>query len=203
MAGLRVLGDARCNTQEYVSSSDSRSFTMEMVEPLSVTSFPLCMRRLYDELKRAHHLRHGVQMQLGLFLKKKWPKIDAEKFQRQYAHSIRHNYGKEGKRADYAVYSCLKIIMNNPPGNGDLNGCPFKHCDAEHLQQLLKNCGIHKDNIRNIVNYASNNHYNKACSIFFDCMHKLPEGVLGEFITHPNEYFDESRKLYSRSSSKK
>ncbi|KRY24385.1 DNA primase large subunit, partial [Trichinella britovi] len=104
---------------------------------------------------------------LGLFLKKIglslneslkfWeyhfrPKIDAEKFQRQYAYSIRHNYGEEGKRADYAVYSCLKIIMNNPPGIGDLNGCPFKHCDAEHLQQLLKNCGIHKDNIRNVTN---------------------------------------------------
>ncbi|KRY08160.1 DNA primase large subunit [Trichinella patagoniensis] len=73
---------------------------------------------------------------------------------------------------------------------------------TEHLQQLLKNCGIHKDDIKNIVNYASNNHYNKACSIFFDCMHKLPEGGLGEFITHPNQYFDESRKLYSRSSSK-
>ncbi|KRY44697.1 DNA primase large subunit, partial [Trichinella britovi] len=125
LADLRVLGDARCPTQEYVSSADSRSFTMEMVEPLSVTSFPLCMRRLYDELKRAHHLRHGARMRLGLFLKKM------------------------------------------------------------------------------IVNYASNNHYNKACSIFFDCMHKLPEGGLGEFITHPNEYFDESRKLYSRSSSKK
>ncbi|KRX53612.1 DNA primase large subunit [Trichinella sp. T9] len=219
LADLRVLGDARCPTQEYVSSADSRSVTMEMVEPLSVTSFPLCMRRLYDELKSAHHLRHGGRMQLGLFLKKIglslneslkfWeyhfrPKIDAEKFQRQYAYSIRHNYGEEGKRADYAAYSCLKIIMNNPPGIGDFHGsrCPFKHCDAEHLQQLLKNCGIHKDNIKNIVNYASNNHYNKTCSIFFDCMHKLPEGGLGEFITHPNQYFDESRKLYSRSSSK-
>ncbi|KRX74664.1 DNA primase large subunit [Trichinella sp. T6] len=49
-----------------------------------------------------------------------------------------------------------------------------------------------------IVNYASNNHYNKDCSIFFDCMHKLPEGGLGEFITHPNQYFDESRKLYTK-----
>ncbi|KRY05424.1 putative DNA primase large subunit, partial [Trichinella britovi] len=70
------------------------------------------MRRLYDELKRAQHLRHSGRMQLGLFLKKKglslneslkfWeyhfsPKIGAEKFQRQYAYSIRHNYGKEGK----------------------------------------------------------------------------------------------------------
>ncbi|KRZ83148.1 DNA primase large subunit [Trichinella sp. T8] len=100
------------------------------------------------------------------------PKIDAEK----------------GKRADYAVYWCLKIIKNNPPGIGDLNGCPFKHCDADHLQQHLENCGIHKDNIKNIVpsiylhqgNYEYNNHYNKACSIFFDCMHKLPEGGLVE-----------------------
>ncbi|KRY30348.1 DNA primase large subunit, partial [Trichinella britovi] len=141
---LRVLGDARCPTQEYVSSADSRSFTMEMVEPLSVTSFPLCMRRLYDELKRAHHLRHGARMRLGLFLKK----MSLYLVLRQYAYSIRHNYGEKGKRADYAVYSCLKIIMNNPPGIGDLNGCPFKHCDAEHLQQLLKNCGIHKDNIK-------------------------------------------------------
>ncbi|KRZ65035.1 DNA primase large subunit, partial [Trichinella sp. T8] len=68
------------------------------------------------------------------------PKIDAEKFQRQYAYSNHHNYGEEGKRADYAVYSCLKIILNNPPGIGDFHGsrCPFKHCDAEHLQQLLK-----------------------------------------------------------------
>ncbi|KRY03911.1 DNA primase large subunit, partial [Trichinella patagoniensis] len=49
----------------------------------------------------------------------------------------------------------LKIIMNNPPGIGDFHGsrCPFKHCDAEHLQQLLKNCGIHKDDIKNVTNF--------------------------------------------------
>ncbi|KRY25727.1 hypothetical protein T03_2944 [Trichinella britovi] len=35
LADLRVLGDARCPTQKYVSSADSLSFTMEMVEPVS------------------------------------------------------------------------------------------------------------------------------------------------------------------------
>ncbi|KRX46687.1 DNA primase large subunit, partial [Trichinella sp. T9] len=33
LADLRVLGDARCPIQEYLSSADSRSFTVEMVEP--------------------------------------------------------------------------------------------------------------------------------------------------------------------------
>ncbi|KRY05949.1 hypothetical protein T03_10155, partial [Trichinella britovi] len=35
LADLRVLGDTRCPTQKYVSSADSLSFTMEMVEPVS------------------------------------------------------------------------------------------------------------------------------------------------------------------------
>eukprot|EP00069_Balaena_mysticetus_P005937 bmy_05057T0 len=59
-------------------------------------------------------------------------------FDKGYSYNIRHSFGKEGKRTDYTPYSCLKIILTNPPSQGDYHGCPFRHSDPELLRQKLQ-----------------------------------------------------------------
>lgn len=39
------------------------------IPALSRTSFPLCMRVMYEAVHAEHHLRHSGRMELGLFLK--------------------------------------------------------------------------------------------------------------------------------------
>ncbi|KAM7173831.1 DNA primase large subunit isoform 2-T3 [Macrochelys suwanniensis] len=143
---------------DYSIQKNIGKISLEHIDALSSKSFPLCMRQLHKALRDNHHLRHGGRMQYGLFLKgigltleqalQFWKsefikgKVDADKFDKGYAYSIRHNYGKEGKRTDYTPFSCMKIILSNPPSQGDYHGCPFRHSDPELLKQKLQSYKI-------------------------------------------------------------
>lgn len=128
---------------------------IETLDSLSVKSFPLCMRQLHEQLRAAHHLKHGGRLQYGLFLKgigvtledslrfwrDEFTKImEHDKFEKSYAYNVRYNYGKEGSKKNYSPFSCLRIINENV-GPGDCHGCPYKHCDASSLKNKLQGYG--------------------------------------------------------------
>ncbi|XP_061316543.1 DNA primase large subunit isoform X3 [Pezoporus flaviventris] len=114
-------------------------------------------------------------------------------FDKGYAYSIRHNYGKEGKRTDYTPYSCMKIIMSNPPSQGDYHGCPFRHSDPELLKQKLQSYKIAPSGITQILELVKGMHYQLACQKYFELTHYVDD--TGFSLNHPNQYFTESQRL--------
>ncbi|XP_053237118.1 DNA primase large subunit isoform X2 [Podarcis raffonei] len=194
---------------DYSIERNIGKISLEQIDTLSVKSFPPCMRQLHKALRDNHHLRHGGRMQYGLFLKgigltleqalQFWKsefirgKVDADKFDKGYAYSIRHSYGKEGKRTDYTPFSCMKIIMSNPPGQGDYHGCPFRHSDPELLKQKLQSYKIPPSGIAQILELVKGMHYQLACQKYFELTHDVND--TGFSLNHPNQYFAESQQL--------
>ncbi|KAL3822623.1 hypothetical protein ACHAXA_006408 [Cyclostephanos tholiformis] len=125
------------------------TLTAANVDDMAARSMPLCMKQLHRGLQRDHKLKHQGRLQYGLFLKgagmtleehtlyfqREFTRImTGEQFNKQYAYSIRHTHGKEGKRASYTPYNCTRIILGNPPQSGaEHHGCPFRHYDDASL----------------------------------------------------------------------
>jgi hypothetical protein len=80
----------------------------------------------------------------------------------EYAYSIRHNYGQEGKRTAYTPYGCSKII-NAQPTAADHHGCPFRHWDEAHLRAKLttefKRRGVDSTDTSEIMRLVKEQHY--------------------------------------------
>ncbi|PVD23016.1 hypothetical protein C0Q70_16277 [Pomacea canaliculata] len=198
--------------QDYASKKPVGEITADMIDLLSKTSFPLCMQQLHSAFRSNHHLRHGGRMQYGLFLKgiglsleeairfwkSEFTKImDGDKFDKQYSYSIRHYYGKEGRKADYTPYSCIKIITTNTPGVGDFHGCPFKHSDPDVLRQKLAGQGLKQEGVDQVMQFVKGGHYQVACARVFELIHgSLSGGLIDVEVSfqHPNQYFEESYK---------
>ncbi|KAL3784419.1 hypothetical protein HJC23_001303 [Cyclotella cryptica] len=182
----------------------------------SVRSMPLCMSQLHAGLKRDHKLKHQGRLQFGLFLKgagmsmeehtmffqREFTKImTGEQFNKQYSYSIRHMHGKEGKRASYTPYNCMKIVMGSPPGGGEHHGCPYKHYDEENLSALLGKLHVGSVAEREaILKLKRDGNAQLACAKHFEVVHPGASGVesvsLDGVGNHPNAWFTASRKYY-------
>ncbi|KAL2612907.1 hypothetical protein R1flu_024599 [Riccia fluitans] len=194
---MRYLGaDYSQPSKGYVGIQD--------LDNLAKKSFPLCMRHLFFNLRHDHHLKFGGRQQLGLFLKGVGLKLEdalnfwrseftmkmpVEKFDKEYAYSIRHNFGKEGKRVDYTPYSCMKIITSTP-GVGDHHGCPYRHFSQENLRAVLEDQQLNPRAVEAVMDKVRNRHYQLACATTFEAIHGCPS----DGINHPNQYFEQSRK---------
>ncbi|XP_017875247.1 DNA primase large subunit-like [Ceratina calcarata] len=203
----KTLNRTFCTATQVVWTTDSTP--IEKLDELSKTSYPLCMRVLHEALKTNHHLKNGGRIQYGLFIKgigvtledslRFWKteftrKIDPEKFERNYAYTIRHTYGKAGKQTNYTPLGCPKI-MNSAVGPGEYHGCPYKHMDPASLKQKLFNYGVPPATIGEIAELVKERNYHIACAAYFKAAHnQLPEKP----ILHPNGYFMESRAILAK-----
>jgi len=173
-------------------------------------SFPPCMQKLYGSLRENHHLKHHGRQQYWNFLKgigmpmeetinhlrEEFIKImDPDKFDKEHRYNIRHSYGQEGKKTNYTPFSCIKIITANPPGPGDTHGCPFKHTDPSLLRQRLTSGQnrVTDSAAKTIVDFAKDNHFQVACSCYYEAVHGIEIKTSGMAINHPNQYFKESQ----------
>ncbi|PRQ38826.1 putative DNA primase large subunit, eukaryotic/archaeal [Rosa chinensis] len=191
---------------DYSQPKEFAEISLREIDDIAKSSFPMCMRHLFEKLREEHHLKHGGRMQLGLFLKGVGLKLDdalafwkaefsrkvgAERFDKEYAYSIRHNYGREGKRTDYTPYSCQKIISSTP-GVGDHHGCPYRHFSEENLTAALSRMGVNSRALGDVMSKVRNKHYQLACTLTFEAVH----GTSCEAgINHPNQYFSDSQMI--------
>jgi DNA primase large subunit len=105
-------------------------------------------------------------------------------------------YGKEGKRASYTPYNCSKIILGNAPAtNGDHHGCPYKHYDVDHLDQLLRTLKITAADRHEIMKLKQSHQYQLACMKQFEVQHPQYAKMTGSSSgsenlgNHPNAWF--------------
>ncbi|XP_065873295.1 probable DNA primase large subunit [Euphorbia lathyris] len=206
---LTPIVEALCSSYLGPDFSEPKEFAEISIKDIDVvakSSFPLCMRQLFEKLREDHHLKHGGRMQLGLFLKGVGLKLDealafwraefsqkvgAERFDKEYAYGIRHNYGREGKRTDYTPYSCQKVISSTP-GVGDYHGCPYRHFSEENLRAALGKIGVNSGAMEDVMDKVRNRHYQLACTLTFEAIH----GVSCDAgINHPNQYFTDSQVI--------
>jgi DNA primase large subunit len=213
---LRPILNMLAKRQKHVTASETKLSTtitavlpLRLVPQLAKTSMPLCMKTLHDTLVKKGHLKYGGRTQLALYLKGAGLSLNdalaywklamsrvtsADKFDKEYAYNIRHNYGQEGARKQYTPQSCARII-NQTVAEGEAHGCPFRHSSnlkfllADELQQR----GIAQpgNDVNALLKLVSEHKYQIACRRFFELAHRTDKPA-DEVGNHPNVYTNTS-----------
>ena len=224
-ADPRLVPLLTCLRQNYLAFGDFKgtkkivqgSLNLDNLHDAAKGAFPPCMRNMYNHLKSTHHHKYEARKQYGLFLKRGglpmqdslvyWKSqfvgshVTPDKFDKEYAYGVRYNYGKEGSGKGFSPFSCMRVIMSEPPNerDGKVHGCPFKSFGEDQLAAMMRQMGI-KDGpkLKEILKLKKEEHLQIACSKSFEArygIHPDDEENTMEVVSHPNDYFDEAMKV--------
>lgn len=174
--------------------------TLDNFEEVYKRSFPPCMYRIYESLKKSKILTFKAHFELALFLKGCGLDYFAQSEFWKIAKdpnlvNLKSVFGIAGVGKDYCPHSCVTMITREYPKNiYQTQGCPFRYMAKSEMKLNLKkiNNAPRVSDLEIIVSKVPD-HPQVACRLFFDSIHKdNPYEKTG--ISHPVDYFIQSEK---------
>ncbi|ELQ76372.1 Eukaryotic-type DNA primase, large subunit, partial [Trachipleistophora hominis] len=128
---------------------------------------PPCIDRIVKRMKHDRHLKYNDRQILIRYLKDCGLPVndsieflrsnfscDPARFDREFVYVVRHNYGLEGKRANYSCYTCPQVVA--------MGACPFTSKCV--ISDYLSEKGF--QDIEDVIcGEIENRNYLKGCSI--------------------------------------
>lgn len=156
---------------------------------------PPCMDILVAKFRKTRHLKYTDRQALCLFLKDCGVSLDdniqfmrsifdvsKDVFDKEYLYNIRHNYGLEGKRANYSAFLCKKVIsLSNEPNTC---GCPFAN-SRQGVGEYLAAKGVECPEIEDLM---SKFHHQEACTAV---LARITNKAQAATVSTPVEYYKE------------
>lgn len=196
----------------YDKKEKFENMSVESIYVQAKNYFPLCMLEIFDSFKSAHTLKHMGRLQFGMFLKGLGMDVKetirlftmelkrtgkGEKQVKEYVYYIEHMYGMQGKKTDYAPWSCQKIMGKSPGTNNESWGCPYVYYSEKSLSDaLIAKRGLKEEEVADVI-ALKHTDPTLACRKVFEITH--PGATLRKGIgKHPNSYFSSSYWYHER-----
>lgn len=174
--------------------------TLETFEVVANRSFPPCMLRICDALKKSRNLTYKGQFELTLFLKgcglgfaeqNEFWKISNN----PNLVNLKSIFDLSAGGKNFCPHSCATMTTREEPKKfNQVQGCPFRYLAKSEMQMFLKKKrrDISMSEISAVVENMPN-HPQVACKQFFDLIFKESPFEKSE-ISHPMEFFLKSEQ---------
>jgi len=177
-------------------------------------AFPACAKLMFERLTTAphFHLKHEGRIELVSFFHAIGLPLDdalavvrsnfvrampaSQWNSKNYAYSVRHLYGEEGRRRAREADACatLQAPQKAPKTDAQVHGCPYAHYGSVHLDRMLRASLELRDDatIAAIVDAAARGDPSGACRLEWRARRRRSASGAGVGVA-PLAYFSASR----------